>query len=85
MPCKKWRSIAVVGRIPYDDEDTAIVYDNTTTVKARREFVSDMYNGTDKSRADVRRQNGVDIYIQQVLVSDSLIMPVESRRSRCCH
>jgi hypothetical protein len=66
----KKANYAIVGRIPGDDEDSVLTYENVTHKQALRSFEQDMYYGCSRAhKARVRRVYDSAVYITHVLVS----------------
>lgn len=76
MPNNETRhaSVAVFGRIPFDDEDTCFVYSDVSVAQAHQRFEDDLYAlGTYLSREENQRDNGAAVYINKTLVSSAEI------------
>lgn len=78
---KIYPCIAVIGREPFDDEDSCCIYQNMTREEAIEAFEIEMYESYPEEQRQDRRdaheaQDGATVYINQVLVSDSLIREV---------
>lgn len=71
--------IAVIGRIPFDDEDSMYCFENMTMEDAMFAFSAAIYSDTysDECVEEVREQNakehGIDVFINHILVSESPI------------
>ena len=72
--------IAVVGRIPYDDDDSCLLYEQLTEEQARIEFAKQMFEERYGEKAEEEQktaiaQHGGDlgVYITHVLASQSPI------------
>lgn len=64
--------IAVIGRIPGDDEDTLLTFEHTTVEDAKANFADAMWDMDDKTyRETVFAEHGTDIFINHILVSES--------------
>jgi hypothetical protein len=65
---------AVIGRIPFDDEDSCYIYDNVTRDEAVDQFEADIYedSGRDDQEETTERE-GSAVYISHVLFSESEI------------
>ena len=86
---KKHASIAIIGRIPGDDNDTCIVFHDLTDEEARTAFAEDIYEMAfshvqdeadrkrqiEEDRARCIKEHGGDlgVFIEHTLVSDSTI------------
>ena len=86
---KKHKSIAIIGRIPGDDNDTCIVFSDMTDEEARVAFTEDIYEMAfshvqdeadrkrqiEEDRARCIKEHGGDlgVFIEHTLVSDSTI------------
>lgn len=70
--------VAVIGRIPYDDEDSILFFEQCTLEEAYQRFSDEMYEGDSKAREDNIRAHGCDggVYVNAVLASDSPIKVV---------
>lgn len=73
--------VAVIGRIPFDDEDSLYLYENMTRQQAVKAFAREMYENT-YAEADIeaelercRCETGCDlgVFVNHVLVSQSPI------------
>lgn len=76
MDATKYPHIAVIGRIPGDDEDSTYLFDNMTETQARKAFEESIYGDLaddEKTPATVRKDWGVSCVINYILVSDSEI------------
>jgi hypothetical protein len=68
--------VAVVGRIPGDDEDSCIVYECESAEAAIDAFRQDMHDDNfddDEDRLNVIEQYGDDLYVTHTLTSESPI------------
>jgi len=71
MAVKKWSSVAVIGRCPYDDEDSCYVFHNATVQQALKEFRLAMRD--DSIVNDSERNEDDEPYIVHILTSDGRI------------
>lgn len=67
------KNYAVVGRIPYDDEDSCTVVQAKSVKDAERQFTKWIYAGSDQKKSDVVKENGTAVYINYVLESETPI------------
>ena len=72
--------IAVVGRIPHDDDDSCLLFEQLTEEQARIEFAKQMFeerfgDGAEQAQKDEIESIGGDlgVYITHVLASQSPI------------
>lgn len=74
----KYPHIAVIGRIPEDDEDSIYFFTDLTEIEARSAFEKAIYDDIcgDKTPSEVEEQWGVSCYINAILASDSKIRAV---------
>lgn len=67
---------AVIGRIPYDDEDTCLIFEAEEGTDVRQLFEDAMYEEIDnpeKNKAYHEKNHGAAVYINHILVSDTEI------------
>ena len=72
--------IAIVGRIPYDDDDSCLFFNQLTEEQARIEFAKQMFEerygerAEEEQRAAIKEHGGdLGVYITHVLASQSPI------------
>ena len=72
--------IAVVGRIPHDDDDSCLLFEQLTEEQARIEFAKQMFeerfgaNAEQAQKDEIERVGGdLGVYITHVLASQSPI------------
>ena len=72
--------IAVIGRIPHDDDDSCLLFQQTTEENARIEFAKQMFeerfgDNAEQARQDEIKNIGGDlgVFITHVLASESPI------------
>ena len=72
--------VAVVGRIPYDDDDSCMLYEQLTEEQARIEFAKQMFEerygekAEEEQKAAIAQHGGdLGVYIIHVLASQSPI------------
>jgi len=71
---RKHPCVAVVGRIPHDDEDSCYIFEDMTRAEAAQAFEDVMYAEDGNQNPDqVEKENGSTVYINHILVSDSPI------------
>lgn len=70
---------AIVGRIPYDEEDTIFCYDGVTEEEALERFEEDMISVSNRTREQLEAAYGEDnfLYVNCILVSD---FPIKVKR-----
>ena len=69
-----FENYAVIGRIPFDDEDTCFCYSGVTHEEAERRFIADLYETSDrKDQEKVEAENGSPVIITCFLASESPI------------
>jgi len=69
---KKW--YAIIGAIPFDDEDSVYIYEAATEEEAKERFEKDIYqDALREDQKQVEKETGVSVYINQVLESDTEI------------
>lgn len=69
--------IAIIGRIPFDDEDTCLFYEYMTVDEAIRAFSDEMYedveDGESLRKFNFDEAGELGVYINHVLVSETYI------------
>ena len=73
------KTYAVIGRIPFDDEDTCHIFKASSIEEAMEMFADEMYEndpGEDRERNIKTHGCDLGVYINQILLSDSEIMGV---------
>lgn len=65
------KSIAVVGRIPFDDEDSIFVFENVTELQAQDLFIEAIYKAA--NIPDPGEESDERIFINAILTSESPI------------
>jgi len=74
MPKKPKRLYwAVIGRIPYDDEDSCYIIRTTSREKAIENFEKQIYQDSDKDPEKVIEEHGQAVFINHILTSKSEI------------
>ena len=75
--------LAVIGRIPYDDDDSCLFFNQLTEEQARIEFAKQMFEeqygeNAETAQRDSIKDHGGDlgVFINHVLVSESPIEPL---------
>jgi hypothetical protein len=71
-----YTSVAVIGRIPYDDEDSCYIFNNVNVGDAIKLFHEKIYSETpDADPEEVKRlTDGKGIYVTNVLASHTQIV-----------
>lgn len=71
----RYNCVAVQGRIPFDDDDSILIFENCTREEACQQFSDAMYNGDEEAREADIRKHGSDygVFIIAVLASNSPI------------
>lgn len=64
---------AVIGRIPYDDEDSCFLVEAKSLKDAEKKFTKWIYEGSDQKKSDVIKTEGKAVYITHILESDTPI------------
>ncbi len=71
-------NVAVVGRIPFDDEDSVYCYEGVTIKQAIAMFNADIYADDGREdAAEVIQKEGRSTFITRVLVSETPIRMAE--------
>jgi hypothetical protein len=68
---KKHANIAIIGRIPFDDEDSFYSYKGLSRAEAIEAFKEEIYETA--SRPIPKGENAEVVFVNHVLVSDSPI------------
>ncbi len=70
----KYPYLAVIGRVPGDDEDSIYLFENKTLTQASKAFEMHLYDDCpEETPTQVRKDWGESCYITQILVSDAEI------------
>lgn len=74
MKNKKYASIVIIGRIPFDDEDSCCSCQNMTKAEACDAFVAQVYQDAGRTDQDeVAKDAGSPVIVNYILHSASLI------------
>lgn len=80
--------VAVIGRIPYDDDDSCLLFEQMTEEQARIEFAKRMFekrfgdNAKQAQKDEIESVGGdLGVYITHVLASQSPIEQLYEHRS----
>lgn len=80
--------VAVIGRIPHDDEDSCLLFEQMTEEQARIEFAKQMFeerfgvNAKQAQKDEIEIVGGdLGVYITHVLASQSSIEQLYEHRS----
>ena len=71
--------IAVIGRLPGDDEDSMILFENMTRQQAEQAFEEEMYEDEIDATEKYNRnclEPGCAVFINHILTSDSPITEI---------
>ena len=68
---KKYKHVAVIGRIPEDDEDTCLFYSDITEAGADRAFKRDIYEIDGRKPKDVLKGYSVTHFVTRMLSSET--------------
>lgn len=69
-------SIAIIGRVPGDDEDSCYVYENMSESEALKAFEIEVYEDSTDTPELIEKEHGVTIFHNMTLVSDSPITAI---------
>ncbi|QOX80811.1 hypothetical protein FY034_17460 (plasmid) [Trichlorobacter lovleyi] len=73
---RRYGGMAIIGRVPGDDEDSCYVYENMSESEALKAFEIEIYQDSTDTPDLIEKEHGVTIFHNMTLVSDSPITAI---------